>query len=166
MHYCISEAHHRAFLPGSNSPSPLGMKWPVRSIPRGFRADALALVFASVALATACVRGAAAHSTELDPVHTDGDKYHLLFENQLVRVLRYHDQPGATTHPHHHPCFVLYALGSFKRELTFVDGSHGVREFHLGDAAWMPAQSHTGHNTGDTDTDALLVELKVPCGSV
>jgi len=136
-----------------------------RSLAHRFRALALALVLLPVALGIACVRGAAAQSTELDPLHTDGDKYHLLFENRLVRVLRYHDEPGAKTHLHHHPCFVLYALGRFERELTFRDGSHRSREFQLGDAAWMPAQAHAGHNIGDTPSDALLVELKVPCGS-
>jgi hypothetical protein len=29
--------------------------------------------------------------------------------------------------------------------------------------AWMPAQSHVGHNVGTTPTDALLVELKGDC---
>jgi len=111
----------------------------------------------------ACVRAAAAPSPSLDPVDTDGDKYHSLFENRLVRVLRYHDEPGATTHPHHHPCFLLYALGPFERELTFPDGSRRTRVFRAGEAAWMPAQSHVGHNIGNTPTEALLFELKGSC---
>ena len=139
------------------------MTQPIRLLARDFRGFVVGLLFVLVAAGTACVRSASAHSTELDPLHTDGDKYQLLFENQLVRVLRYHDEPGVKTHLHRHPCFVLYALGPFKRELTFADGSHRSREFHLGDAAWMPAQSHAGHNIGDTPTDALLVELKGPC---
>ena len=124
------------------------------------------LVFVVVALVAgvACARAVAAASPALDPVRTDGDKYKLVLENSLVRVLRYHDEPGATTHQHHHPCFVMYALGSFKRELTLPDGSQRSREFKAGEAAWMPAQSHAGHNTGDTPTDALLFELKGPCG--
>jgi hypothetical protein len=136
----------------------------IRALGRDFRGVALGLLMVLVAAGSACVRSASAHSTELDPLHTDGDKYRLLFENQLVRVLRYHDAPGAKTHLHHHPCFVLYALGPFKRELAFADGSQRTREFHLGDATWMPAQTHAGRNIGDTPTDALLVELKGPCG--
>jgi len=112
----------------------------------------------------ACAGGAAAQSTALDPLHTDGDKYHLVFENRLVRVLRYHDEPGAQTHSHHHPCFVLYALGPFERELTFPDGSRRHRSFQQGEASWMPGQSHAGHNVGETPTEALLIELKGPCG--
>jgi quercetin dioxygenase-like cupin family protein len=123
----------------------------------------LALVVPSLLAGGANACAAAAPSLEPDPLHTDGDKYYLLFENQLVRVLRYHDQPGATTHPHHHPCFVLVALSPFERELSFPDGSKRLRAFNAGDAAWMPAQSHAGHNTGNTPTEALIVELKGPC---
>jgi beta-alanine degradation protein BauB len=106
---------------------------------------------------------AAGAPPELDPVRTDGDKYQSVFENSLIRVLRYHDEPGASTHQHHHPCFLLYALGSFKRELTFRDGRRASREFRAGEAAWMPAQSHAGYNSGQTPTDALLIELKGSC---
>jgi quercetin dioxygenase-like cupin family protein len=138
------------------------MSQPNRRLPRALRS--LALVVAVLLTGVACAWAASAPTPEFDPLHTDGDKYHLVFENRLVRVLRYHDEPGATTHLHHHPCFVLYALVPFKRELSFPDGSHRVREFHAGEAAWMPAQSHAGHNTGATPTEALLFELKGPCG--
>jgi len=127
------------------------------------RFSSLLLVAAAVLSGVACVRAATAPATP-DPLQSDGDKYHLLLDNAFVRVLRYHDEPGATTHAHHHPCFVMYALDSFKRELTFSDGSRRTRAFRAGETAWMPAQSHTGHNVGDTPTEALLIELKAPCG--
>jgi len=133
-----------------------------RPIRRGSRAAWQITLVSSLLLAV----GAWAFAStppELDPLHTDGDKYHLVFENQLVRVLRYHDEPGATTHLHHHPCFVLYALAPFQRELSFPDGSHRSRIFRAGEAAWMPGQSHAGRNTGDTPTEALLFELKAAC---
>jgi hypothetical protein len=124
----------------------------------------LSLVAGLFVMTVACVGAVSAQSADVDPVHTDGDKYRVLFENQLVRVLRYHDEPGASTHPHHHPCFVLYALAAFERELTFPDGSRRTRIFQPGDAAWNTAQSHAGHNIGHTPTEALLIELKGPCG--
>lgn len=112
--------------------------------------------------AAACVR--AAHPAGgADPVQTDGDKYAVVLDNPFVRVLRYHDEPGAVTHPHHHPCFVMYALGPFERELELPDGARRARKFRAGEAAWMPAQSHTGHNVGTTPTEALIIELKGPC---
>ena len=113
--------------------------------------------------ASACATTTAAPPTLADPITTDSDKYQVVLENSQVRVLRYHDEPGATTHLHHHPCFVLYALGSFERELTLADGKRTARRFSAGETVWMPAQSHVGHNVGPTPTDVLLVELKQGC---
>jgi beta-alanine degradation protein BauB len=119
-----------------------------------------------VILVVACAAGAQrarAAPADADPAHTDGDKYQVVLENARVRVLHYRDQPGDETHPHHHPCFVLYALAAFERKLSFPDGTQKVRKFASGDVAWMPAQSHVGKNIGVTPSDALLVELKGPC---
>ena len=104
--------------------------------------------------------GAAPAASDGDPSVTDGDKYKVVLENDHVRVLRYHDLPGEKTHPHRHPQFVMVALSSFRRKLTFPDGTTKVREFKAGEAAYMPAQAHAGENIGDTPTDGLLIELK------
>jgi beta-alanine degradation protein BauB len=93
-------------------------------------------------------------------VVTDGDKYHLLLENQYVRVLRYHDKPGDKTKLHHHDEFVLYALSSFRRRLIFPNRPTIERDFKAGDVIWMPEQVHIGENIGTTDTEVLLVEHK------
>jgi hypothetical protein len=132
---------------------------PVRA--RGLRD--LAVFFACLLTGVGCARAAAGTPPELDPLHTDGDKYRALLDNPLLRVLRYHDLPGASTRPHRHPCFVMYALGPFERKLTFADGSQRLVTFRGGEAVWMPAQQHAGQNVGDTPTDALLIELKGPC---
>lgn len=162
MQYCIINRQAHVFLLFAEFAKTRRMnQWLPASwgIPRTWLQMGILLVTVA-----ACVRAASAYSPELDPVHTDGDKYQLVLENQFVRVLRYHDEPGALTHPHHHPCFVLYAVSAFERELTFPDGTHRSRVFKPGDTAWMPAQSHVGHNIGDTPTEALLIELKGPCG--
>lgn len=95
-----------------------------------------------------------------DPTVTDPDKYQFVMENDRVRVLRYHDVPGAKTNQHRHPDSVLYALSAFRRRLVFPDGSMKEREFKAFDSMWVPAQTHTGENTGSTDTEVLLVEVK------
>jgi quercetin dioxygenase-like cupin family protein len=95
----------------------------------------------------------------LDPVETNPDHYAVVFENDRVRVLEYHDMPGAQTTVHTHPDSVMYTLSSFWRRLS----SGGVdREVELvaGTAGWLPAQDHCGHNIGDSDTHVLFVELK------
>jgi len=95
-----------------------------------------------------------------DAVQTDGDKYTVIFENDCVRVLDYHDRPGEQTRQHHHPAFVLYALGPFQREITLPDGTVLKRAFKAGDVLWSPPQTHIGHNVGDTPTHVVLTELK------
>ena len=95
-----------------------------------------------------------------DPVMTDGDKYHVLMENDRVRVLDYRDRPGDKTRQHHHPAFVLYALSPFKRSITLPDGKVIRREFKTGDVIFSDGQTHIGENTGDTDTHVIMVEIK------
>lgn len=95
-----------------------------------------------------------------DPIHTDGDKYKVKFENDKVRVLEYRDMPGEKTNQHRHPAIVLYALGPFKRTITLPDGKVLTREFKAGDVLYSDAQIHIGANVGDTPTNVIIVELK------
>ena len=97
-----------------------------------------------------------------DPVQTDGDKYKLIFENERVRVLDYKDMPGAKTHQHVHPAFVLYVLEPFKRKITLPNGKIIMREFKRGDVLWSEAQTHVGENVGATPTHVLMIEMKKP----
>jgi quercetin dioxygenase-like cupin family protein len=95
-----------------------------------------------------------------DPVVTDGDKYSVILENERVRVLRYHDEPGDKTLQHAHSDYVMYAESSFKRRLTFPDGRKQEVDVKAGSVVWMKAHIHIGENIGDTNTDVILVELK------
>lgn len=117
-------------------------------------------VIALLAAAAGCSPTVSADPGKPDPTVTDGDKYRVLLENEQVRVLRYHDEPGGKTHLHHHPNFVMYALGPFRRRLIAPDGTSKVRDFKAGDIAFMPEQSHIGENVGSLPTDVLLIELK------
>jgi len=76
-----------------------------------------------------------------DPVQTDGDKYKGILENDCVRVLDYHDEPGEKTSEHHHPAFVLYALSPFQRTLILPGGKVIKREFKQGDVLWSKEQT-------------------------
>lgn len=99
-------------------------------------------------------------ATAQDAVQTDGDKYKVLQENDRVRVLEYRDQPGAKTHQHRHPAFVLYALTPFKRKIMLPDGKALMREFKAGDVLYSDEQTHIGENVGTTPTHVIIVELK------
>jgi beta-alanine degradation protein BauB len=96
-----------------------------------------------------------------DPITTNPELYHLLFENDRVRVLEYADSPGDRTQPHTHPDSVMVTLSSFSRRLWTDD-----REVELTlpafQARWLDAQEHAGMNIGTTATHSIFVELKEP----
>ena len=96
-----------------------------------------------------------------DPVITNPGLYTVIFENDRVRVLEYRDTPGATTSPHWHPDSVMYTLSSFRRRLN-ADGRDADVRLPAGQVCWLAAQQHSGHNTGDTNTHVIFVELKDP----
>jgi quercetin dioxygenase-like cupin family protein len=87
--------------------------------------------------------------------------YSVVFENERVRVLKYHDHPGDRTHPHHHPDSVMITASAFDRRLR-----HGEQEVDVsipaGEVRWLDAQEHSGENIGTTDTETFFVELKEP----
>lgn len=111
-----------------------------------------------------------------DPVVSNPDAYKVIFENDRVRVLEYHDEPGHRTTPHSHPDSFMYTLSSFRRRLHAGDQPGGASrdvELSAGHAGWLPAQVHAGENIGDTETHVIFVELKeapasdsVPAGAL
>jgi len=96
-----------------------------------------------------------------DPVEVSPDLYHVVFENDRVRVLEYSDVPGDRTKPHRHPDSVMVTLSAFTRRL-----SSGEREVEVElpafQARWLDAQEHAGMNIGESPTHAIFVELKEP----
>jgi quercetin dioxygenase-like cupin family protein len=95
----------------------------------------------------------------LDPVESNPEHYKVVFENDLVRVLEYSDEPGDMTTPHRHPDSVMYTLSAFRRRLV-SGGAQREVELQAGSVGWLPAQEHQGENIGDTPTKVLFVELK------
>ncbi|AZI57111.1 cytoplasmic protein [Nakamurella antarctica] len=96
-----------------------------------------------------------------DPVSTNPHLYSVLFENERVRVLEYRDQPGERSVPHAHPDSVMITLSTFDRRLH--SGEHSVDVTIPAETArWVGAQSHSGENTGSTQTHVIFVELKEP----
>ena len=96
---------------------------------------------------------------DLDPARTDSDHYRVIFENDRVRVLEYHDRPGERTTRHQHPDSVMVTLSSFRRRIA-AGGRQVDVELDAGQARWVGAQEHSGENIGDSDTHSIFVELK------
>jgi hypothetical protein len=97
----------------------------------------------------------------LDPTVSNPDLYHLIFENDRIRVLEYRDRPGDSTTPHLHPDSVMYTLSSFNRRLASGGREVDVK-IDAGSVRWLDAQEHSGLNIGDTETHVIFVELKEP----
>ena len=96
-----------------------------------------------------------------DPAITDPQLYKVVFENDRVRVLEYHDHPGDRTNPHQHPDSVMVTLSAFRRRVS-TDGRQVDVELPAGQVRWLGAQEHTGENTGTTETHSIFIELKEP----
>lgn len=96
-----------------------------------------------------------------DPIQTNPELYSVVFENERVRVLRYHDRPGDVTKPHSHPDSVMITMSSFDRRLMHGDQTAEV-SIPAGEARWLDAQEHAGANIGSTDTINFFIELKEP----
>lgn len=96
---------------------------------------------------------------DADPTVSNSDFYRTLWENEDVRVLEYSDVPGQETTPHSHPNSVMITLTTFDRRLSAGETSRDV-SLEAGAALWLPAQTHSGRNIGDTPTRTIFVELK------
>lgn len=94
-----------------------------------------------------------------DPVATNPELYSVAFENDRVRVLRYHDRPGDRTQPHQHPDSVMITASGFDRRLHHEDRNVDVTLL-AGEVRWLDAQEHWGENIGTTDSVSFFVELK------
>lgn len=76
---------------------------------------------------------------ERDPTTTDPDAHRVLFENDRVRLLEYHDTRGYRTKPPSHPDSVMYTLASFSRKLG-GGGKEVDVELTAGTVRWVGAQ--------------------------
>ncbi|MCG2621068.1 cytoplasmic protein [Arthrobacter sp. I2-34] len=97
----------------------------------------------------------------LDPVETNPEQYRVVLENDKVRVLEFTDRPGDKTSPHRHPDSVMITLGPLRRRVS-GDGREADVVLQAGQSWWLPAQEHTGENTGDWPSHVIFVELKEP----
>jgi quercetin dioxygenase-like cupin family protein len=82
------------------------------------------------------------------------------FDNERVRVIRFHFEPHAKIPLHDAPDLVSIALTNGHLRLTSPDGTSQDFHYQVGQAGWLPAQSHAGENMSDTPLEFLAVQLK------
>ena len=90
-----------------------------------------------------------------DGVHTNVE-----FDNERLRVVRFHFGPHAKIPMHEAPDVVSIALTEGHLRLTSPDGRSQDFHYEAGDVHWLPAQSHAGENMGDTPLEFVAVQLK------
>jgi quercetin dioxygenase-like cupin family protein len=85
--------------------------------------------------------------------------YKFIIENDRVRVLQVQLKPGDKAAMHSHPDHVVYVLKGGKAKMT-SSGKTDILDMKTGQAIFLKALSHEAENTGNTDLDLLVVELK------
>jgi quercetin dioxygenase-like cupin family protein len=99
--------------------------------------------------------GGAADEATADPKHAKVE-----FENDQVRVVRYHYEPGDKSAMHGHPDNVQVFLTDSKANVTTPDGKTAPTSGKAGEARWRQATQHVVENTGDKAFEGILVEMK------
>jgi quercetin dioxygenase-like cupin family protein len=89
------------------------------------------------------------------------DQMEIRLENQHVRVLEYHYEPGEASplHAHEHPR-VVYVLDGGELELVAEDGTSTRIRIEPGQTSWRPPENHVVRNVGRTTIRVLETEVK------
>jgi quercetin dioxygenase-like cupin family protein len=89
-----------------------------------------------------------------------GVQEEVTFENDRVRIVRFHFEPRAIVPMHQAPDVVATWLADGHFKLTHPDGT--VQDMHVkaGQTQWFDAQMHSGENMADTPLDFVVVQMK------
>jgi len=104
--------------------------------------------------------GVASVTFAQDAVKTDPAHYKVEFENDKVRILRFHYGPHEKSIMHSHPDAVAVFLTDGKVKFTLPDGKSVDASGKAGMAQFTPAQVHLPENMGDAPMDGVVIELK------
>jgi len=95
-----------------------------------------------------------------DPLVVNAKTIQLRLENDRVRVLEAHLQPGDKEQMHSHPAYVIYVVAGGKVRTHGADGTAIEAEFKTGDVIYREPVTHWAENIGTTSIHLVLVELK------
>ncbi len=95
-----------------------------------------------------------------DPVKVNPKVYKFLFENDRVRVFEISFEAGEEIGVHSHPDHVVYVMTDGKLAITEVDKEPMEADLKAGQVMYLPAQTHSAINIGETQIKAVVVEIK------
>lgn len=117
-------------------------------------------LIAAICIAAAVLAWPQAADDPLDSLIACKDTQHLIFENQLVRVVDDQIPPGVQEPMHRHRHGVQVYINNYTNEQTTQEGKQTVQNHKSGTAAWSEATVHTVKNIGSTPSHAIRIELK------
>ncbi len=95
-----------------------------------------------------------------DSVAVDPKHYHVVLQNDRVRVLRIRYGPNETSVMHAHPASVAVFLTNGQTKFTLPDGTSTNADVKAGQVIWNDNQKHLPQNTGSAPFELILVELR------
>jgi hypothetical protein len=99
-----------------------------------------------------------------DVVQLAPDRVKVVFENDRVRVLHF-NEPGHSKLPmHSHPAYVAVGFTTDDFKYTFPEGKTSNDRPKAGEVAYSKAITHASENLSDSESEAVMVELKEPGG--
>lgn len=104
----------------------------------------------------------AAFDSTLDPIKVSPKNYIVLLENDRVRLLKVHYEPGDKSSLHAHRAMVAYTLTNGTVQHTSKTGESSELKLTAGMAIWRDAEVHSSVNPDTTAFSVLLAELKEP----
>ena len=116
--------------------------------------SAFVLIF--LALFLLSIRTASAQ----DAVKADSKHYKVELENDEVRVLRIHYEPGEKSFMHEHPKGVAVFLTDYQVKFTTPTGEEIPVSGKAGQVIWNDDEKHLPENTGKKAMEVILIEMK------
>ena len=101
-----------------------------------------------------------APATVQDPVTVDATHTKLEFENDQIRVLRFHLGPHEKSPMHQHPDRVFVFLTDAHTRVTVAGNKAEERGGKAGEVHHRPAERHAVENLNGQDYESIIIELK------
>lgn len=84
----------------------------------------------------------------------------VVLENDRVRVLKLVYKPGEKVPLHSHPAVVVVYMTPCKSSFHSTDNESGEHDLAAGTVRWSNGTTHINENTGTTECQVMLIELK------
>lgn len=96
-----------------------------------------------------------------DAINVAPHLHEVIYEDEKMRVLKVHVEPGEVAEMHWHPHNINYVLSAGKLQFSKPDNTSVEVDLTEGQVTSTPTESsHAVKNIGDTTVETIQVELK------